>query len=86
MDSPKKTSNMLKEGTFIIRKTSRPPSAAKNNRIKESPDKKYREGRKSINDYLALSRSVGPSALGKLDVKAGLTTTCWCLYDSKNDK
>lgn len=65
MESPKKQAVLLKENSFIIRKTLRPSSAVRQLRIRESPDKKFRDGRKSIGDYRGEPRVVGPASLGK---------------------
>jgi hypothetical protein len=65
MFSPKK--NILnKESSFIIRKTVRPPTAGKLGRMRESPDKKGRDQRKSVmeNYSYSPSRTLGPSSLG----------------------
>ena len=66
MDPSKRLTVLNKDSTFVIRRSVRPPSTAIIPRIRDSPDKKMREGRKSINDSYSINRFLGPSSLGKL--------------------
>lgn len=86
MESPKKYSLLLKENSFIIRKATRPASGLRTMQVKESPEKRYRDSRKKINDDSPGIKKISPSNLGNNLFNSGLTSTCWCLYDSKIDK
>lgn len=66
MYSPKKTIFQQRDSSFIIRKTVRPPTAIRASEGRGSPDKRYRDGRRSINDYYITNRTIGPSSLGIL--------------------
>ena len=64
MDSPKRSQILHKDSSFVIRRTTRPPSAIRATKIRDSPDKKGKDGRRSVSGNYALTYPISPSSLG----------------------